>query len=1134
MTNNLAQTINLQQFASSPDISCWVFASAGSGKTRVLTNRVLRLLLRGVAPDKILCLTFTKVAASEMQSRINAELANWVLVDEANLAKKLFELTGNIASKADLKKARILFAEVLDAESKIKIQTIHSFCQSLVKIFPFEAGVKPNFEVLEEAQEKLLLQKAQKEVLKKAVKNSELKNLVVKINSRLHEASFSELVSDLLAKKEQLTILKENFFGIDGVIDEIFKNFSVNKNSNAAEICDEFFKSINKQEVDKLLIALEESGLISNKNIAEKVRKFLQNPSEEKFLIYQSAFFTDKNEIRKINGKVLQNPDLERIATDQINLISSFCDQINSYKICNSSALLLKFTDAILEIYAVLKKQNAFLDYNDLIIETNRLLANPNFSDWVKMKMDGLFDHILIDESQDTNHQQWNIIKALTEDFFSGISAANKNRTIFIVGDEKQSIYSFQGAEPHISGEIFFYFDEKLKNHPNKFHKIDLNNSFRSLSEILGVVDATFSGEKEKAAIAKISDFKGHSAIRQGVGHFEIWPQIKIKKEEKTKNADKDYSWKIDFVPRENYHEQEFLAELIAIKIKDWVENKRVLQSRIETLKYSDFMILLRKRTDGFDQILSRFFYQYQIPFGGKNKIKFDDNIIIQDLLAAARFALSPFDDLNLAALLKSPIFNINEEELLEICLFKNNNQTSIYKALKQIPKFANISIYLEVLEKKAVQTNCFEFFYFLLSQENRQKIISRFNSESSEILDKFVLKVFDFANNFSASLQKFLEFIESFNPEISVTTENNNQVLITTIHSAKGLQAPIVIIPDCCFDTDRLRSTKEKISWIEFAENKLPIWCAAKNEENKLLKTNRELKKQQAKDEYLRLLYVAMTRAEDELYIAGSGNFNDSESWYDLIKKSVADKCWQKEFFDEKTKKLNSDKFEISNEILGIGEKKYQYAENNLFINNSIVFDEKPQISFKTKEKKLNKSSVPLAKDDNIFTEIKSSQNQINQSQIKGKLIHKILEIFGKNSAAEKKWLGEISKKIIAREEFLSVVEKNKINDEINEFLASEQFKEIFSGQIKCEVEIAGNIKNEKFLKRIDLLIEKENEVLIVDYKSDETLPEAAPKHYFDQLKTYAELVKKLYPNKKISCAILWIKFLKLEFLNL
>ena len=673
----LSQTIQLQQTASNPQNSAWVFASAGSGKTKILTDRVLRLLLDDVSPNKILCLTFTKVAAAEMQNRINLELAQWILCDDTRLQKKLEDLSGRSPTQNELKKARTLFVKILDSDAKIKVQTIHSFCQILIKIFPFEAKVKPNFEVMEGSREKLLLKEAQKEVLKQALTNAELKNLVQQTNARLHEESFSELVATLLNKKEQLNSLKEKFFGIENVIAEISKNFAIPQNQSETEIFVEFLSKINRSENLKLASELENSGLVNNGKIAVAIRNFLTTASLENFPKYKLAFFTQENEPRKVSKAVEAIAGIPQILNNCQNLILDFTEQLNSLKIVNDTALLLRFIDHILENYSRLKKQNSFLDYNDLIVETNNLLANPDFSDWVKLKMDSSFDHILIDESQDTNHQQWNIIKALSEDFFSGLSASNNERSIFIVGDEKQSIYSFQGAEPNISAEIFAFFQERLGV---QLQKIELNNSFRSTSKILKAVDLVFSDPARKSAISKASEFQEHQAIREGVGKVEIWPQIqKVKAEKKEKN----YEWEIDFSKKEEPQEEEILAEIIARKIRARVGSGSQILKQVQDdisphrhpelvsgsvatpqAKYGDFMILLRNRTNGFSDALIKSFHKYNIPFSSVSKVKFSDSLIICDLLAAAKFALLPQDDLNLACLLKSPIFEVSEEEL--------------------------------------------------------------------------------------------------------------------------------------------------------------------------------------------------------------------------------------------------------------------------------------------------------------------------------------------------------------------------------------------------------------------------------------------------------------------------------------
>lgn len=1074
--------VNLQQEASNPKNSAWVFASAGSGKTKILTDRVLRLLLEDVSPGKILCLTFTKVAAAEMQHRINSELSEWILCSDEKLIEKLTNMIGRNPTSLELKKSRTLFVRILDNESKIKVQTIHSFCQSLIKICPFEAGISPAFEIIEKEREGLFLQQAKKEVLKKALENTELGTLIKKINTQLNEESFSQLIGKMLGFKEQINLLKQDFFGIENLIDEIFKNFSLSKSQTESEIFSEFLNKLDRSKASKSLIKLESGTSKINIEVATKIKKFIAQPTIAGFENYKSAFFTEKNDARKIHGAAAQDQEVIGFLEENREIILNFSDKINSLKIAQNTAALLKITDTILANYSLLKRQNSLLDYNDLIVETNKMLSNPDYMDWVKLKMDGSFDHILIDESQDTNHQQWNIIKALSEDFFSGEGASSKSRSIFIVGDEKQSIYGFQGADPNISRDIFNFFKNRLGDN---LKKIELNNSFRSAKKILQAVDEVFSDEKRSAAISKISPFSAHQAIRDNVGKVEIWPQLqkaKIEKKEKT------YEWQIDFDKEKPPTEAEVLAEIIARKIRFRVESKNA--------KYGDFMILLRTRTNGFDKALVKYFHQYEIPFTSVSKVKFSDNLLIQDLLSAAKFVNLPQDDLNLASLLKSPIFEVLEDDLLEICLKKNYDESSILKALESLPKFSQLKNDLDNLIAKSKTLNCFEFFYFLLNEKNcQQKFITEFGLESLTLMDNFLLSVGDFSQNFSPHLQIFLDFVEKINPEISLSSDNQNHVKISTIHSAKGLQAPIVIIPDCAYNLYQLPSFKEEVLWTEFKsgfkETKIPIWCRKKNEENKIVENQRQIKSKETEDEYLRLLYVAMTRAENELYIGGFGNSKDQKSWYEIIKSSVS--C--AEFISE-------EEFLKPIEIKSL---------SNL---------EKSEIAQELKPKIL--PELPKSK----------RQNQIDKSQIKGRLIHKILEVIGKNYNEEKAWLLQIAEKIIEKETLLDFEEKKKISSEISQFLTSKEFEKLFCGNVNCEVEISGESDGKKTLGRIDLLIERENEVLIIDYKSDEILPNKVPQGYVEQLNNYQNLVKNIYPNQKIKLGIFWTKFLQLQIL--
>jgi ATP-dependent helicase/nuclease subunit A len=1079
MSSRIFETIKLQQLASNPKNSSWVFASAGSGKTKILTDRTLRLLLDDVDPSKILCLTFTKVAAAEMQNRINHELEKWILCSEDDLREKLFNLSGSNPDNNQVKKAQNLFVKILNSESKIKIQTIHSFCQGIIKSFPFESEVSVNFELIEENQKNLLLKKARKNILQKAFLNDDLRSLVENLNAKTNEESFESLIGEILQKKDDFFALKEKFFTIENAIIEIFEKFHLKETDSIEQKFSEFFSQLNFLKITEFVSKLEEGNSTKNLSSAKQIKEFLLHKKFEKFSDYYSAFFTNENSPRKFYGAAAKDENLLKFADSCREEITVFLDQINSLTIAQNTATLLKYTDLVLQNYQDLKNANHLLDYDDLIRKTNQLLTNPDFSEWVKMKMDGSFDHILVDESQDTNHQQWSIIKSLSEDFFSGFSSSNKNRSIFIVGDEKQSIYGFQGADSKISSEIFDYFSQKLGN---QLKKIELTNSFRSQKEILQAVDDVFKDQDRQKAISQATDFKGHKAIKDGVGKVEIWPQITSEKPEK--NDDKNLEWQINFDQKSDLSEAEILSQIIAKKILYKVEN--------ESAKYGDFMILLRKRTNQLDKILARSFNQYQIPFSSVGSIHFNKNLLIQDLLAAANFALLPQDDLNLACLLKSPFFTISEDELLEICLLKNRDKTSIFNCINQTKKFKEISEQLAEIYQKSKELTCFEFFYFLLKERNYQlSFISRFGDEALKIIDKFMMTTYDFCQNSSTNLQKFIEFTSKLDVKISLNSPDDNSVKITTIHSAKGLQSSIVILPDCCYNFGQMLVTKEKISWLEYEDVKIPLWCGSKDEENSILKKHRLEKIKQDKDEYLRLLYVAMTRAENELYIAGFGKAKDPESWYEIIRNSL-------------------DYIEPTS-ISDWSEEQFQNNKDYKLVSK-------------------NPTKATISKRQEIG-DLEKVSNPINLAQIKGRLIHKIMEFIGKNHGEKKEWLMQISQKIIAQESFLNIETKQKVSHEISSFLNSERFKQIFSGKVYCEIEISA-AHDKSMVQRLDLLVERENEILIIDYKSDEETGEV-PQKYLNQLKSYQESAQRIYPKHQILTAILWLNDLKLEILN-
>ncbi len=876
--NQIEQIEKLQKDASNPENSAWVFASAGSGKTKVLVDRVLRLLLNKISARKILCITFTKAAAIEMKERIIKDLSNWVILDNEKLKLELQKLGFNFVNEDFLRYARSLFAKIMEQDFEIKIQTIHAFCQNLVKIFPLEIGISPNFEIMDDILEEVLLQRAKKEVFDMAKFDNNLQNIIFQISSRQSEEGFLSLISEILNKKEQLTFLKIRFFNIENLISEIAKKFDLENISNKNQIIKEFKREINFKKLQEIALILQNSRKKTDIKTAQNLFELVKNQEELPINVLQNIFLKqDGNFKSKTSICTKEFEEFYDFFEEFQCKLDIFLDKVNSFEIYQFSSYLLKLTDLILHKYDEIKRKNSVLDYNDLIIKANQLLENTEYKEWVKFKMDSFYDHILIDESQDTNYKQWQIVKYLTEEFFSGQGVSENPRSLFIIGDDKQSIYGFQGAMPNISREIYEYYKQRTDSQNIK--KVELQNSFRSLPKVLQFVDEIFLGQGDN----KIENYQEHSAFRKGEGLIEIWPRIEPEKKEKSN----DLTWKNEIIKDkildEEFCQKQEMAKQICDKIINLVKN--------ENYSYGDFMILLRTRAGGFDRILQEKFLENKIPFRGSRKIKFSENLLIQDLISVLNFVLLTKDDLNLACLLKSPIFNIGEQKLYELCKLKNNKDITLFQALK----LGNEDEILQKLEKYieySKKNDIYEFYNLVIDVSLRENFSKYFSHISDEIIDKFLLEILSFVKNGFANLQKFLEYVIKSDPKILIEEAEKNSVFISTIHSSKGLQSKIVILPDCCFSFNKMNSGKQNIYWLNhksenYGEVSLPIWGLNKKNQNNLLKIHKKERLRQLKDEYWRLFYVALTRAEDRIYLSGFGADNDIDSWYNVALKA-------------------------------------------------------------------------------------------------------------------------------------------------------------------------------------------------------------------------------------------------------
>ncbi|MDD2839500.1 MAG: double-strand break repair helicase AddA [Rickettsiales bacterium] len=1116
-----------QNIASNPDYSIWTSASAGSGKTTVLVKRLLRMLLSGIQPSKILCITFTNTGAAEMRNRINAKLAEWTTLNDEKLEKEIFELDGDYTNiKEKTKIARTLFAKILDYSNDFKILTIHSFCQQIIKRFPLEANIIPNFQIADEVISSELLLQAKDELLK--IDNSEVKRSIEYIFTYENEEQFVALLKQAMGQKDNLLYLKSKFFTTDGVINEIKKSFDLEFEENSESIENEFLENLDLSILnDDLLDSVESSGKVTDL----KFISFFKNKFDLTKYIY--LFLTQKNEI-KAEGKIITKnivenfPQLADFVEREGRRVFEFVERRNNLINFEFTAHFLRLVYCIFDIYTALKKDAGYLDYSDLIFETDRLLndsryknlngENP-YSNWINYKLDEGIDHLLIDEAQDTSPIQWDIVKSITEEFFAGYGyKENENRTIFVVGDEKQSIFSFQGADPNNFHIILEDYKQKIENCGKKFENIYLETSFRSLKSILSVADEVFKEPSRKNAISKLQDTIKHNIVRQdGVGKVEIWPLIGDKTTKQEKNEELP-NWEINYPENIEPTNKQKLAEIIAKEVNSWFKNGKIIFSRkdkcFRPLRYSDIMILIKNRDKDFINYLIRQFSKYNIPTMGNDRFNLSENIISQDIISLCKFVLFNEDDLSLANIIKSPILNMSEDDLYKLCKYKNENNCSLWIA------FSNCDFLNDLIEKVQILTP-YEFLFYVFETKNiRKNFKERFVYLADEVLNEILNLVNDYEKNHNdATLLGFIEFLENSDLEIKRDIDlSTDEIKIITVHSSKGMESPIIILADTNHTKGKIQKTSSILNHkIEGYDFKLPI--LVKEKTNFTENTIKEQMQSEAEEEYLRLLYVAITRAENELYICdyGRGQQEAKENcWYEILKQSIINigaKNRKSENFEEnilyigdedkfdKTAKINIKKMEnqenIGSIILTISQSKTQKEESKI-INPSLYYAE-------------NVIVKPHENSDNIQ---------------KGKLVHKLLEILPEVKDSERDKIADIYLK--------DSHYKNEIKEIVFNVLNNKEFQYLFGENSKAEVPIFGNIGKDIISGQIDRLTITNDKIFIIDYKNTNYLPTKVPEKYKKQLGLYKILIEKIYSNKIVECYILWTSFGKIDKIDL
>ncbi len=1071
-----------QNEAARPDRSTWLTANAGSGKTRVLINRVARLLLNGTEPQNILCLTYTKAAASEMQNRLFKTLGHWAMLDEKRLRQELSQ----VGEKAptDLTRARTLFAGAIEAPGGLKIQTIHSFCSKILRQFPLEAGVSPQFDELDERQQQDLL----KEVIDDVARLSP--GVIERVRFGYSGETLTNLAREICKNAE--------LFSSPRGKEAIFEAFKVAPDQTVEEIASETLTPVDLAFLKSLVPMLGASNKKMDQILAEHLRALPNDTSPEALLAVQNAVLTnDRSKVssRLITKAIAESPSFAPLAPE----FSSICDRVLAahddvvrLEAAELASALDEFAHAILPRYAKLKATKGQLDFDDLIRLTKRLLTTRSF-EWVLYRLDSRIEHILVDEAQDTSPMQWDVIEALTNEMTSG--ADDRNRTFFVVGDKKQSIYSFQGADSEGFERRADAFERQLVS-GSGLKRRELVHSFRSSSAILRTVDEVFS--TQTGAGQPTRHFAFHTEMP---GRVDLWPLV-------PKPAKNDMPPWYDLSNRtipEDASQQ--LADAIACQIEELLKTGTIQDESGDwrRITANDFMILVQRRSALFDRIISSC-KSRNLPIAGADRLKVGSELAVRDVLALLSFLALPEDDLSLATALRSPLVGWSEQQLFNLAAGRKEKVFLWQEMRNRRTEFAETFQMLTLLRGKVDFLRPFELIDLILTEYGgRSKLLQRLGSDAEDGLDELLNQSLAYERREVPSLTGFLAFAKASDIDVKREAEKGELIRVMTVHGAKGLESPIVILPDTTFS--RPRSGQDILEGPEG----IPVLPRGKTRSPDVVLSLQADKRQRDEAERDRLLYVAMTRAERWLIVCGTEQTQSSGeklNWHERIEDGL--------------RSLGADSIQTptgSGLRFSAGNWSKNVESNEFETTASKDVPEIPEFG------RAAQPSTPV-----ILSPSKMGGDKVlvgepgvaSGGARKGRLLHLLLER-----------LPGLQNPLTAATSLLSrgpdTVDKEEVAELVKEAKAVfAAYPHVFGRESLAEVEIVADIPTlgSRVSGAIDRLVVSDERVLAVDFKTNTLVPKVpyeTPIGILRQMGAYLEGLEAIYPNRKIDVAILW-----------
>ncbi|MBP1851828.1 double-strand break repair helicase AddA [Rhizobium halophytocola] len=1146
--NPLDWTTAQQALASDPLRSAWVSANAGSGKTHVLTQRVIRLLLAGARPSAILCLTYTKAAASEMSNRVFSRLAEWARLDDAELAKRIASIEDKQPDRIKLIEARRLFAKALETPGGLKIQTIHAFCEALLHQFPLEANVAGHFSVLDDAAAATLLAEARRSLLTATAlgKDADLAWAFEHALGLADEFGLETLLGEIVANRRAIAAFLA-YAGPRGGFEPLLRRrLRLEPGDTPEALASAAFPlaGLSGPRLSLYIDLAEEKGGVTAQAIADSLRRAVAEEDPFARLRHlQDAFFTKSGSPKSLKtlatAKMQQAaPELaESLEEAQTHLVGAI-DRLNTLRMFEATVAALTLASRLIEDYENLKKRRSQLDFEDLIARTAQLLLRSDAGPWIHYKLDQGIDHMLVDEAQDTSPVQWDVIRSLREDFFAGQSARPGLRTFFAVGDEKQSIYSFQGARPERFAEEGKVTGREVAHAGLDFSAIRLPLSFRSTNAVLSAVDQVFRFAGNARGLSADPQAIIHMSNRIGhPGRTELWEMIA---------ADipvKDEDWTAPFDATPESAPPAILARRMADYIERMIGNDTIVDKGVErSVEAGDILVLVRKR-DSFVTALTRELKRRSdIPVGGADRLKLTSHIAVQDLLALGRFVLLQADDLSLAALLKSPLFNRTEEELYGLAAYRSAEASLFAALIEQAAReddtvWRSVSADLQRMIELSRDATAHEFFATALGRfGGRRKFLGRLGTEAADILDEFLSHALTSETTGLPGLQAFISALELEAPVIKREQDQaRNEVRIMTVHASKGLEAPVVFLVDGGgkpFNTSHL--AKFRFIQTPDGDDSFPIWMPVKALDNDIAAADVERARGLAEEEYRRLLYVGMTRAADRLIVCGyRGRYEVPDIWHMMIDQALRQDeiACRPQTFSGADAEWEGLVWQTADTLERFEKHMPQTRpEENISLPPALL---RQLPASKRLPRPLSPSGAGVVIEDRaadlVITSRLFGPKQAGDLALqKGRLTHRMLQVLPAiapmdRAAAAERYLDRAAR-------FWPVDERRALQERVLAVLAHPGLAGVFDGQGEAEVSVMGTLdlggEERAVSGRLDRLAVLDDRVVLLDYKTNRRPPEDAadvPFSHLAQMAIYRALLQPLYPGQAIECLLIY-----------